>query len=119
MRGLTMRNYSTFAPILWIGGVFEVFYAALWLSEWFDLIVSNTGVDYRFGSEAMVGEGGFLYRSADLYAWYGFAVGSLAASIAIVTVYALLKKKMRAYPWLLAAIVAHVSLDLLIRSQPA
>ena len=48
-----------------IGAIFLLGWSGLLLSEAF--VVGVRGADYNFGSEAMIGHGGWAYRSAGAY----------------------------------------------------
>jgi hypothetical protein len=111
-----------FNLVLCLVALFEVFFATLLLSEWVKLIlIADQAVidSYYFGSESMIGVGGFLYRDLNLYAWYNFVVGCISIVISVGIVIAVIKQKKRMYLWLLAVAVAQFILDqVFVRNIP-
>jgi len=111
-----------FNLVLCLVALFEFFFATLLLSEWVKLIlIADPAVieSYYFGSESMVGVGGFLYRDLRIYAWYNFVVGCVSIGIAVGVVIAVIKQKRRMYPWLFAIAVVQFILDqFIVRNIP-
>lgn len=75
--------------VLWVaipGLVLSVLISALFLSEWYSIGVvadPNTIAKYGFGSEAMVGNGGWYYASAALYAKTALIEGICAFALVL------------------------------------
>lgn len=118
------KNWKTrfFTLMLCLVALFEVFFAAMWLDEWFKLILiadPSVVASYYFGSESMVGVGGFLYRDLNFYAWYNFVIGCMSLGIAAGIVIAVIKQKKTMYLWLLAMAVVQFILDqFVVRNLP-
>lgn len=66
-------------------GLMSLLACAMYLLEWWRVVVGDGRAAYHFGSEAMLGHGGWQYSNPCLYAWT-----SLAASFAALVVGALL-----------------------------
>lgn len=71
---------------LWLGlAVFLIAVESFWglvaLSEGINVLLGS-GEEYRFGSDAMVGEGGGVYSSLWIYVFYNVLSGGLAILLA-------------------------------------
>ncbi len=99
-------------PTHWLtlpGLTISALIASLFLHEWARIgVIANPTVvgSYHFGSEAMVGYGGWHYTSAEVYSWTAFMQGAVAS---LLTIAFLLSAARRSRKLLLSSYVALVT----------
>lgn len=94
----------------------EVVYASVALREWLlvQRLLHGEAPERRFGSDAMLGEGGFLYSSPSIYAWYHLGAACVALLIATGSIVFLVRKKSGGGLWLIVALVVQVFAETLV-----
>jgi hypothetical protein len=95
----------------------EVVYAALALLEWGSMEFGSpeAALAYHFGTEAMIGEGGFLYRSRLTYESYALVAGCVGAAVAVLAGYATLKRRSSSYAVVAILIGLQLAAEWLVR----
>jgi hypothetical protein len=79
----------------WIGTILSLLAGVAILYEWIRIgIIANPEEikKYYFGSEAMIAHGGWMYKSASIYAWSAFAEGIIIFVVMANFIISLIKK---------------------------
>jgi len=83
-------------------------FAVAMVTEWWPIIVIRSPAriaSYHFGSESMVGHGGWKYSNPEVYAWTAFAE-AIAATATLPTLWMIVVRRSRRAAFALAIICA-------------
>ena len=114
---MSKRSWNALWPLI-PGIIFSGLWAFVLLSEWYSVGVEadpETIKNYYFGSETMVGHGGWGYKSAELYARSALIQGLVAVAITTIFVVAAIRRHAvliwSGYSLLILAIVVELILS--------